>query len=93
MRPGWLRVDVFDRGGDLQYILTQPAPEFNTEYFPTDLAVRILSDIEIESGGENVGVGDSNNASGVGPGSGTVYELAVSVYKPEARIDRFRWRE
>jgi len=83
MRPGWLRVDVFDRSGDLQYILTQPAPEFNTEYFPTDLAVRIL----------NTRAGVVENAGETGPGSATLYELAVSVYKPEARIDRFRWRE
>lgn len=77
MRPGWLRVDVYDRSGELQYILTQPDPQFNTDYFPTDLAVRIAIK------------GDGANASG----SGTVYELAVSVYKPEPRIDRFLWRE
>ena len=40
MRPGWLRVDVFDESGRLLYILTQPDPEFKQEFFPTDIAVR-----------------------------------------------------
>ncbi|NNF05052.1 MAG: hypothetical protein HKN17_11370 [Rhodothermales bacterium] len=66
MRPGWLRVDVFDENGRLRHILTQSDPEFRQEYFPTDLAVRRL-------------------ASGA-------YELSVSVLKPEARIDRYRWQ-
>lgn len=43
MRPGWLRVDVFDKNGRLQKILTQPNPEFGQEYFPTDIAVRRLA--------------------------------------------------
>lgn len=44
MRPGWLRVDVFDASGRLRHILTQPDPEFRQEYFPTDIAVRRLAD-------------------------------------------------
>ncbi len=44
MRPGWLRVDVYDHGGLLKRILTQPAPEFNQDYYPTDIAVRRRED-------------------------------------------------
>lgn len=77
MRPGWLRVDVYDHAGVLKYILTQPDPEFNTNYFPSDIAARLL---------------DEEEARAL-PGSGIAYELAVSVVEPEARIDRFRWRE
>lgn len=44
MRPGWLRVDVFDESGRLLHILTQPDPEFRQEYFPTDIAVRRLAE-------------------------------------------------
>jgi hypothetical protein len=40
MRPGWLNVDVYGHDGRLRYILTQPDPGFNSDYFPTDLAVR-----------------------------------------------------
>lgn len=43
MRPGWLRVDVFDASGRLRHILTQPDPEFRQEYFPTDIAVKRLT--------------------------------------------------
>ncbi len=39
MRPGWLRVDVYDRGGRLKAILTQPDPGFNKQFYPTDIAV------------------------------------------------------
>ena len=44
LRPGWLRVDVYDESGKLKNILTQPTPSFNSEYFPTDLAVRQIGD-------------------------------------------------
>ncbi len=40
MRPGWLNIDVYDHAGMLRYILTQPDPAFNTEYYPSDIAVR-----------------------------------------------------
>lgn len=40
MRPGWTRIDVFDKDGKLVRILTRENPSFNKEYFPTDLAVR-----------------------------------------------------
>ncbi len=42
MRPGWLRVDVYDRSGRLAAVLTEPDPVFNRDYYPTDLAVREL---------------------------------------------------
>jgi hypothetical protein len=45
MRPGWLHVDVFGQDGMLQYVLTQPDPSFDKEFYPSDLAVR-----EVESG-------------------------------------------
>ncbi|GIV60071.1 MAG: hypothetical protein KatS3mg043_1160 [Rhodothermaceae bacterium] len=44
MRPGWLRVDVYDAAGRLQHILTQENPAFNQEYYPADLAVRRTAD-------------------------------------------------
>ena len=40
MRPGWLRLDVYDRAGRLQHILVQPDPAFDTDFYPIDLAVR-----------------------------------------------------
>jgi len=48
MRPGWLHVDVFDTEGDLAYVLTQPDPAFNKEYYPTDLAVRQVGEQAFE---------------------------------------------
>ncbi len=44
MRPGWLRVDVYGRDGGLRNILTQPSPEFNQNYYPTDIAARVRED-------------------------------------------------
>ncbi|MFQ5569713.1 MAG: hypothetical protein ACE5G0_08555 [Rhodothermales bacterium] len=40
LRPGWLRIDVYDRAGRLQHILVQEDPGFNTQFYPMDLAVR-----------------------------------------------------
>ncbi len=40
MRPGWLRIDVYDRNGQLTNVLTGPDPGFNRDYYPTDIAVR-----------------------------------------------------
>lgn len=49
MRPGWLRIDVYDPSGKLEVVLTQPNPAFNTEYFPSDIAVRrVGNDFEYE---------------------------------------------
>ncbi len=48
MRPGWLRVDVYNRRGRLQHILTEPLPEFNQEYYPTDIAVRRMDEDTFE---------------------------------------------
>jgi len=48
MRPGWLHVDVFDSDGELAYVLTQPDPAFNKEYYPTDLAVRQVGERQFE---------------------------------------------
>lgn len=65
MRPGWTQVDVYSPGGELKYILTEPNPAFNQEFFPTDIAV-----FEMEDGR---------------------FQVAVSVLKPEPRIDRYYW--
>jgi len=51
MRPGWVQVDVYSLEGELKYILTEPDPAFNKEYFPTDLAV-----FELPDGGFNISV-------------------------------------
>lgn len=42
MRPGWLRIDVYDHAGHLRNVLTQANPAFNKNYYPTDLAARSL---------------------------------------------------
>ena len=65
MRPGWAQIDVYDLEGQLQHLITQPAPSFNQEYYPTDIAVR-------------------QNGDGV-------YEISISVVKPEPRIERYSW--
>ena len=44
MRPGWLRVDVYDRQGHLRFVLLEPDPGYNKEYYPIDIAVRQFSD-------------------------------------------------
>jgi hypothetical protein len=48
MRPGWLHVDVYDADGMLAYVLTQPDPAFNKEYYPTDIAVRQIGERDFE---------------------------------------------
>lgn len=40
MRPGWLRVDVYNRAGQLVHVLTQRDPAFDRSFYPIDLAVR-----------------------------------------------------
>jgi len=40
VRPGWLRIDVYDRGGRLQHILVERDPAYNKQFYPIDLAVR-----------------------------------------------------
>ena len=44
MRPGWLRIDVYDRGGRLQRVLMQPDPGYLHHFYPQDLAARALPD-------------------------------------------------
>jgi hypothetical protein len=44
MRPGWIRIDAYDHEGQLRHILTQEDPAFNQDFFPVDLAARILDD-------------------------------------------------
>jgi len=66
MRPGWTQIDVYSLKGTLQYILTEPNPAFNQDFFPTDIAV-----FEMENGR---------------------FQIAVSVLKPEPRIDRYYWQ-
>lgn len=48
MRPGWLHIDVFDANGELAYILTEPDPAFNKEYYPTDIAAREIGEGRFE---------------------------------------------
>lgn len=43
MRPGWLRIDVYDLSGRLQRVLVQQNPDFNQQYYPVDLAVRAVA--------------------------------------------------
>lgn len=39
IRPGWLRIDVFDADLKLKRALVEPDPAFGQEFFPSDLAV------------------------------------------------------
>lgn len=48
MRPGWLHIDVFNHDGELVYILTQPDPAFNKEYYPTDITAREVAEGRFE---------------------------------------------
>lgn len=48
VRPGWLRVDVYDADLKLTRILVEPDPAFGKEFYPTDLAVRRNSSGEVE---------------------------------------------
>ncbi len=42
LRPGWLRIDVFDDQGVLHRRLVEPAPAFGKNFYPVDLAARAL---------------------------------------------------
>ncbi len=44
LRPGWLRIDVFDHSGRLTARLTQPDPAYGQDFYPRDLAVRQNAD-------------------------------------------------
>lgn len=48
IRPGWLRIDQFDRQGNLQRRLVQDVPSFRKDFYPIDLDVRIAADSTIE---------------------------------------------
>lgn len=42
MRPGWLRVDAYGPDGRLEAVYVEPAPVFDQDFYPTDLAVRAV---------------------------------------------------
>lgn len=44
IRTGWLRLDVFDRQGQLLHRLIDPAPAPSLNFFPQDIAVRRCDD-------------------------------------------------
>lgn len=44
LRPGWLRVDVYDRQGHLERLLVQPNPGYDAGAFSVDLAARRRAD-------------------------------------------------
>ncbi|MBO6574732.1 MAG: hypothetical protein JJ896_04915 [Rhodothermales bacterium] len=44
VRPGWLRVEVYDADGRLMQILVEPDPAFGKEFYPTDIAVKAGED-------------------------------------------------
>lgn len=44
LRPGWLRIDAFDRAGRLAYRLTEPERAWDASFFPQDLDVRRRAD-------------------------------------------------
>ena len=48
LRPGWLRIDAFDRSGRLQRRLVQRDPDFSKAFYPIDLDVRKTEDGEYE---------------------------------------------
>ena len=44
LRPGWLRIDVFDRGGKLVNRLVQDGPGFNKNFYPIDIDTRLTEE-------------------------------------------------
>ncbi|MEM8484474.1 MAG: hypothetical protein AAF564_02940 [Bacteroidota bacterium] len=48
IRPGWLRIDQFDRNGQLTKRLVQDTPLFSKEFRPVDLDVRVKADSTVE---------------------------------------------
>ncbi len=40
MRPGWLRVDVYDAAGVLRHALNEPNPQAGKNFYPRDIAAR-----------------------------------------------------
>ena len=40
MRPGWLRIDVYDRTGMLRHVLLDGDPVLQKSFYPIDIAVR-----------------------------------------------------
>jgi len=48
LRPGWLRIDVYDTGGSLEYILIEQNPGYRKQFYPMDIAVRTVSEGEYD---------------------------------------------
>lgn len=44
LRPGWLRIDVFDTEGNLMNRLVQEGPGFNKNFYPIDIDARITEE-------------------------------------------------
>ena len=44
LRPGWLRIDVYDTGGNLKNILIEQDPGYRKQFYPLDIAVRMVSE-------------------------------------------------
>ncbi len=43
-RAGWLRIDIYNTSGMLQYILTEANPEYIKNFYPIDLAANLSQD-------------------------------------------------
>jgi hypothetical protein len=43
LRPGWLRIDVFDRAGRLVRVLSDGDPRLDRQFYPVDIAARAVS--------------------------------------------------
>ncbi len=48
IRPGWLRIDQFNKEGALEKRLVQDMPSFSKAFYPIDLDVRIVADSTVE---------------------------------------------
>ena len=48
LRPGWLRIDAFNREGRLIHRLVQRDPGFSKDYYPIDIDVRLNEEEEYE---------------------------------------------
>lgn len=48
IRPGWLRIDVYDHTGRLEHILVERDPGYNKDFYPVDLAVRAVRSDQYE---------------------------------------------
>jgi hypothetical protein len=43
-RPGWLRIDIYDKSGMIQYIFVEANPGYLKDFYPIDIAAKLNRD-------------------------------------------------